>query len=903
MDLSTFLLHLLVIVVAAKLLAELSERIGVPPVVGEIVAGLLIGPSVLGLVGSDELVRSLGELGVLLLLVGVGLEMDLGELGRVGRAALSVATIGVVTPMVLGFGAMALIGNDLNTSLFVAAALTATSVGITARVFGDLRALATTEARIVLGAAVADDVMGLVVLTIVVRLVTQGSVSPLSVLGILGVAIGFLVVGGGLAVFVAPWLFDQVERRSRSTGTVMVLAFAAVLGLAVLADSAKLATIVGAFLAGLAFSRTRQRERIHRELASVGSLLVPIFFVQIGLDAQVSAFASVWVLRDAGILLSAAVAGKLIAAVGARGTKADGWMVGLGMLPRGEVGLIFATLGLQEHVLGQDLYASLLIVVLVTTLVTPPLLKVRLARLRATSRTLAPGSLAAASVPPVGGWFWVDDGEVRLTALPDPDWVLPVALDASVEIIGGKPSERLLEYLTTNIDAATWDERAATAFRDTLRRGTPRSWHFLEAIGMLDVALPELTETMRARYRDPALLDARHTHRWATLERLRGLAEGTPLRAAYDRLAHPEWLLLAGLLVEGLAGRPDPVADAATIAARAGYGPVGIAEIVGLVGDDGLLPGIAGRPDAFEEEEVLQLASHLDNPERVRAAFLLALTRTDDLDVVERDRMLALHDLVQHALNDPTLANVDARNLIERRRTEAMLLAEGHPGVVERIRRAPRAELARQLAETIVRHAELTLAPFGRKTVRVDVSQLEDGRWRIEVGARDRPGLLATITGELADLGLDVERATIATWEDGAAVESFVVSGAVPAAEQLAAQIAQHDRTGFGIVPVVDASVEFNDLMSPWHTMVAVTCPDAPGLLHQLAAVLAAAGVHVKTATVERHEGLAIDRFEVTGARGGRLSDSEQQLIVTYIERGARVRVRRIREGFAVQSV
>src|SRR5205085_5938959 len=140
----------------------------VPAVVGEIVAGVLIGPSLLGLVGHDETLRTLGEIGVILLLLEVGMEMDLGELGKVGRASLLVATVGVVVPMVLGLGTMRLLGADFDTALFVGAALTATSVGITARVFGDLRALATTEARIVLGAAVADDVMGLVVLTVVV---------------------------------------------------------------------------------------------------------------------------------------------------------------------------------------------------------------------------------------------------------------------------------------------------------------------------------------------------------------------------------------------------------------------------------------------------------------------------------------------------------------------------------------------------------------------------------------------------------------------------------------------------------------------------------------------------------------------------------------------------------------
>src|SRR5438067_7276232 len=251
MNVSSVLSDILVVLIAAKLAAEGAERIGVPAVVGEILAGVVIGPSMLGLVGSaDETLRTLGEIGVILLLLEVGLEMDLQELGSVGRASMLVATAGVITPMLLGIGAMELIGFDFKTALFVAAALTATSVGITARVFGDLGALATTEARVVLGAAVADDVMGLVVLTVVVRLVTEGSVSILSVLGIVAVAVGFLVFGAGIGLRISGPFFRLVSRFSRTSGTLVAMALAFTLAFARLADTAKLAPIVGAFVAG-----------------------------------------------------------------------------------------------------------------------------------------------------------------------------------------------------------------------------------------------------------------------------------------------------------------------------------------------------------------------------------------------------------------------------------------------------------------------------------------------------------------------------------------------------------------------------------------------------------------------------------------------------------------------------
>src|SRR3954462_1388394 len=204
MDVTEVLLHILVVLLAAKLAAEAAERISVPPVLGEIVVGIVIGPSMLGLVGSDEVLRVLGELGVILLLLQVGLEMDLGELRSVGRASLTVATVGVVVPFAGGIGASYAFGVDGNEALFIGAALTATSVGITARVFGDLRALASVEARTVLGAAVADDVMGLVILTVVVRIVEVGSVSVGTVAWVVIVAAGFLTVSSIAGVRLAP---------------------------------------------------------------------------------------------------------------------------------------------------------------------------------------------------------------------------------------------------------------------------------------------------------------------------------------------------------------------------------------------------------------------------------------------------------------------------------------------------------------------------------------------------------------------------------------------------------------------------------------------------------------------------------------------------------------------------
>ena len=314
------LADLALILVAAKLAAEVCERVRVPAVVGEIVVGVLIGPSLLGWVAADsEPLIALAELGVLLLLVQVGMEMDLAELGALGRASMLVAVGGVAVPFVLG-GAVGLgFGESGDTALFVGAALTATSVGITARVFGDLRALATTEARIVLGAAVADDVLGLVILTIVVKVVTEGSVSLGLVAETVGAAVGFLVVATLVGVLIVPWCFEQLRRITRSAATVVVLGFALMLGFAWAATLAKLAPIIGAFVAGLAIGRSPEHARIERDFAPTANLLIPVFFVQIGLNADVEAMARPAVLGLAGALLVVAIIGKLVSAVGAVG--------------------------------------------------------------------------------------------------------------------------------------------------------------------------------------------------------------------------------------------------------------------------------------------------------------------------------------------------------------------------------------------------------------------------------------------------------------------------------------------------------------------------------------------------------------------------------------------------------
>lgn len=889
MDVTEVLRDILIVLVAAKVAAELAERVGVPPVIGEILAGILIGPSLLGWVGADDQVlRTLGEIGVILLLLEVGMEMNLSELGRVGRASLTVASAGVIAPLLLGMAAMQLFGDDFNTALFIGAALTATSVGITARVFGDLRALATTEARIVLGAAVADDVMGLVVLTVVVRLVTDGSVSVVSVLGIIGVAVAFLVISGIVGLRVAPALFAGIERVSRSTGTLIALALAFTLAFAELANAARLAPIVGAFVAGLALGRSRQRDRIGRELAPVGHLFIPVFFLQIGIDVDVSRFVDGHVLLVAGVLLLVAIVGKLVSAVGVFGTPADRWLIGLGMLPRGEVGFIFATIGLQSGVLDASLYAALLLVVLVTTLMTPQLLTMRYGVLRQRAMPVGPGPTTEM---PAAGWLRVLDGEVRLAATPPAHLVLPLALDAALLLSSAQPSAELLDWLSRVAKPnVQWDRRSRESLLKLVQDGNARSWRFLETTGVLDQVLPELATTLRTRHADPFQLDPMETHRWTVIEELRRIIESDPeLAIEYGKLAHSEWLLLAALLSEGLVDHEAPVATTRRIVRRLDLGARAEQEIAGLIDDGELMWSAALRADGLSEQSVIEVASHLDTPERARALFLLSLARVGEVDHEDYERLRQLHELIQDALSHSELTGLEVRNLAGRRKAEAIRRVGGNPELIKRIEGAPQGYLLRESSDAIARQVALLEPAPGAGEARVAVTRAGEGpgAW-IDVGARDRPGLLAAVTGVLSGLGVDVSEALIATWSDRGALETFRVPEApsLPTPEHLAHEIEESLDRPIVAFPIPEAVVEFDDASSPWHTIAEIRAPDRPGLLHSLASAIATAGADVQAARISTEGATTVGRFDLNNRVGGKLTEADKELIRSVMAEG-----------------
>lgn len=898
MDVSKILLDLLIVVVAAKVASEASERIGVPGVVGEILAGVLVGPSLLALVGrDDEVLRTLGEIGVILLLLDVGLEMDIGELRKVGRASLTVAVIGVAAPMALGYAALSAMGETSNTALFVGAALTATSVGITARVFGDLRALATSEARIVLGAAVADDVMGLVVLTVVVRLVTEGSVSLVSVLAIVAVAVAFLAVGAGVGLRITPPLFRGIARYSRSNGTLLALAFAFTLGFAELAGEAKLAPIVGAFLAGLALSRADQAERIRAELSSVGHLFIPVFFLGIGIDADVGAFGRVEVLRDAAILFVLAAVGKLIAAAGAAGAPGDKLTIGLGMLPRGEVGLIFATIGLKAGVLDEDLYAALLLVVLATTLVSPPLLKRRSRRLLEAARAAARRENRGPMVDPVPELV---DGEVALPGPVAEGGALELALRAALLARRLPASAGLMAWFAAvpDGDGLGWSRHERGLLIDVVERGNARSWRFLESTGTLDRALPELAQAVHRRRNDVFELDADVAYRWHALERLRVLDSGDPAVQEARRLDHPTRLLLGALLVDALDAEPDPVGAARSLVARIGLEPGDRAEVVALVEDRHLLWAAARRSGAFTEETVTQLAGHLATPERARATYVLAALHDAGHERWERERLAQLHDLIQDVLGR-AVPDAAEEDLVARRRSQVALLVGDDQRAVARALAAPAAYVLAAGPDQVAGELRLLDPLPGRRKVRARTFARDEERcWSVVVVGRDRSGFLAAAAGALTEAGLDVRRADLATWADGAALQRFLVSGDHPPepvrlASQIEAAVAAPGETA----PIDDLQLRFDDQASPWHTVCEIDAGERPGLLADVAAVFHAADVVVRAASVSSAEGRVYDTFELTTSTGAKLGRSQQDQIATLAAEGLRPTRRRARAG------
>jgi Kef-type K+ transport system membrane component KefB len=380
LDVPQFLGLLVIILGAARLFGACAQWMGQPAVLGELLAGVVLGMSVAGLVDPNQpMLHLLSELGVIILLFEIGLETDLRKLLEVGGAAACVALVGVVLPFALGYAVCWLLGQSVLVGIVAGATLTATSVGITARVLSDLNRLQEPESQIILGAAVIDDVVGLVILAVVSGLTQGEAVTAMGVAKTTLIAFGFLAVTLLVGRFVVARLIGLVSRVD-IPGTPTMLAVMLAFGLAWLAAMAGSAMIIGAFAAGLLLHGTTHAREIERGVAHLGHFFVPLFFVVVGAAVDVRVLnpldaANYRTLLIGGSLIVAAIVGKFLAGYAPFWFRGKKHVIGVGMIPRGEVGLIFGQMGIASGVFDAGLFSAVTLMVMVTTFIAPPLLK------------------------------------------------------------------------------------------------------------------------------------------------------------------------------------------------------------------------------------------------------------------------------------------------------------------------------------------------------------------------------------------------------------------------------------------------------------------------------------------------------------------------------------------------
>ncbi|MCP4705292.1 MAG: cation:proton antiporter [candidate division Zixibacteria bacterium] len=401
-EVAEVLLGLIIILLAAKLGGDLFERFKQPAVLGELIIGMLIGnlamlgPEIFEPFKHSLTLDVLAEIGVIILLFEVGLESSLQEMLKVGVASFMVATFGVIAPFFLGWGVALFFLPEASVyvHIFVGATLTATSVGITARVLKDIGKIRTREAKIILGAAVIDDIMGLIILAVVVGIINAANtggagVGSLDVFIIVAKALGFVIGSILIGNLMMPTVF-KFGSKFKVSGILLSTALLVCFLMAYLASLIGLAPIVGAFAAGLILDKVQYKDFTDRGEHSVdeliepiGVFLIPIFFVKMGMMVDLSTFGDTSILLFAGVMTIMAIAGKQVCSLAIFDKSINRVAIGLGMIPRGEVGLIFAGIGAKlvldnTPIVSSGTYSAVVIMVIVTTLVTPPLLKMSL---------------------------------------------------------------------------------------------------------------------------------------------------------------------------------------------------------------------------------------------------------------------------------------------------------------------------------------------------------------------------------------------------------------------------------------------------------------------------------------------------------------------------------------------
>ena len=370
-----FLFQLFFIFVWAKLFGEVFERLQLPAVLGEILAGVLVGPYGVRFVVPDDTIYAIAGIGAIFLLFTIGLETNPKDLISVGVTSLYVALAGIAVPFVLGFGYMLLRHDSPHEAVFVAAAMVATSVGITARVLGDMHILQILPARIILGAAVFDDILGLILLGVVVGLVSTTGMAWAQLIVTSIEAVGFALV----MMFYAPRVVRRMEpglERMSTHDAPLIIAIAICLGLSYAAVKIGMAAIIGAFFAGLAFAEYSPRWNLRPRALAINEFLAPFFFFSMGARLNLAVFDRRLIVSAIMISILAFIS-KLVGC--GLPVLRSGWKtalkVGVGMTPRGEVGLIVALVGLQMNVISQSAYALVVFMTAATTLIAPPIMR------------------------------------------------------------------------------------------------------------------------------------------------------------------------------------------------------------------------------------------------------------------------------------------------------------------------------------------------------------------------------------------------------------------------------------------------------------------------------------------------------------------------------------------------
>jgi len=395
MELHQFFLLFAIVLISARIFSETVARFGIPSVIGELLAGLLVGPSLLGWVTPDTTMKLLAEIGIILLLFEVGMDTNLSRLMSSGRKPYIVAVAGFVLPFGLGYGVSAwLFGLSELTALFIGGTLTATSIGITVRVLDDLGKRQSDEAQIVIGAAVLDDILGVLALAFLYQFAVEQKVS-IKALGEVSLYIVLFMVLAPIVAKLAAVVIDRLDQRAASPGLLLTMALSLILLFSWLAHAVGAPEIMGGFAAGLAFSQhfgfklplgkatlrfepsPKLAHSLEEQMRPLIHTFSPLFFVMVGVSLNLSSinWGSAFIWSLAASLLLAAFVGKFAAGFFIRESRRNQIAIGLAMIPRGEVGLIFAQLGFSQDILNGELYAALLIVVALTTMSPPFLLK------------------------------------------------------------------------------------------------------------------------------------------------------------------------------------------------------------------------------------------------------------------------------------------------------------------------------------------------------------------------------------------------------------------------------------------------------------------------------------------------------------------------------------------------